>query len=176
MYHDVAAPINSLDWGHLTVGVIDLRTHLTILIASMLALSILFLSMAAPTIATPSSSAVLILEETVSGGSSSFEATVAQELGMTVDVVDDAQWETMSGADFAQYRAIILGDPGSASPSDYSAAAANAATWGQSVEGNTVVIGSDPVDHRFSGGDHIVRKGIAFAIADSQHTGLYASL
>src|SRR5262245_44486116 len=52
---------------------------------------------------------VLILARTVTGGFSSQEAVSAQQLGYLVDVVTDAQWAAKTAADFASYRAIILG-------------------------------------------------------------------
>jgi len=58
-----------------------------------------------------SSDRVLILAGTVTGGSSSIEATEAAAQGMAVDVVDVATWSSMTAVQFANYRAIILGDP-----------------------------------------------------------------
>lgn len=126
--------------------------------------------------AVPTRNAVLVLGSTVSGGSSSLEAQVARDLGLQVDVVDAAQWAAMTAADFGAYRAVVLGDSGFSSPSAYQPAADNALVWGPQVQGNVVLIGTDPVDHRLSGGEALVRQGIAFAVDDPARTGLYVSL
>ncbi len=120
--------------------------------------------------------AVLILADTVSGAEYSYEAFAARELGMEVDVVDGPTWRSMTEAQFDAYRAIILGDPGSAWPDLYQPAADNASTWGGIVDGNVVVIGTDPVDHQYAGSGALVEKGIAYAIDDAGRTGLYFSL
>src|SRR4051794_23003562 len=85
---------------------------------------------------------VLVLGSSVSGGASSIEATKAASLGFTVDVVDSATWSSMTAADFASYRAIILGDPNCGDVSAVAAAEANASVWGPTINGNVVVIGT----------------------------------
>jgi hypothetical protein len=57
------------------------------------------------------SSKVLILDTSVSGGATSVEGTEVTNLGLTPTVVNAATWAGMTTADFADYRAIILGDP-----------------------------------------------------------------
>jgi len=130
----------------------------------------------APAGAIPTRDTVLVLGDTVSGGSTSLEAIAAADAGLAVEVVDGAAWRAKTAADFASYRALVLGDPGSAAPSTYEAAADTAATWGPAVTGNVVVIGTDPVDHSSSGGEALVRKGIVYSADDARGTGLYASL
>jgi hypothetical protein len=78
---------------------------------------------------------VLILNTTVTGGLSSYEAIESTNLGLTPDVVDSTTWAGMSTADFATYRAIILGDPTCETDvSTYAGAAVtNALTWGPAV-------------------------------------------
>ncbi|MBF8290166.1 MAG: Branched-chain amino acid transporter, amino acid-binding protein, partial [Chloroflexi bacterium] len=117
---------------------------------------------------------VLILGSTVSGGASSTEATAAAGLGLTVEVVSDGTWSEMTAEEFASYRAIILGDATcGGSPSVFTA---NQATWGPEVDGNVVLIGTDPVYHEGSGGGTLTDKGIAFAVDQAGKTGLYATL
>src|SRR5688572_7338367 len=99
--------------------------------------------------------AVLILADTVSGGTNSLEAQVARAAGMEVDVITGTSWRQLTEAQFDDYRAIVLGDPGFAFPGTYQAAADTAGVWGPVVDGNVVVIGTDPVDHRFSGGGRL---------------------
>src|SRR6266699_1313861 len=78
-----------------------------------------------------SSDRVLILAGTVTGGSSSIEASEAAADGFAVDVVDAATWSAMTAAQFASYRAIILGDPTcSGITPDITAATANSKVWG----------------------------------------------
>src|SRR5262245_8352657 len=120
---------------------------------------------------------VLILAGTVSGGLSSIEATEALSLGLTVDVVDDATWAAMSAEQFASYRAIILGDPTcEALDADVLTAAGNASVWGPVINGNVVVIGSDPVFHASQGGELVTRRGVDFAAAQPGRTGAYITL
>ncbi|MEY3784216.1 MAG: hypothetical protein RLZZ230_538, partial [Candidatus Parcubacteria bacterium] len=69
----------------------------------------------APTVAfsapAPDGNSVLILGTTVSGGLSSLEATQVVAQGKTPVVVDAVTWGGMTTAEFASYRAIVLGDP-----------------------------------------------------------------
>ena len=72
------------------------------------------LGMAGPVGATPATdpgNTVLILGSTVIGGAGSLEATTAGAQGFTVEVATSGDWLAKSEADFASYRAIILGDP-----------------------------------------------------------------
>ena len=120
---------------------------------------------------------VLILASTVTGGNSSIEATQAASKGLAVDVVDAATWSSMTAAQFASYRAIILGDPTcSESTSDISPAVANAKTWGGVVNGNLVIVGTDPVFHASQGGETVTRRGVDFAVDQVGKTGLYVTL
>lgn len=123
---------------------------------------------------------VLILDSTVTGGENSLEADSAAGLGFDVDVVSDAQWSAMTTADFAAYRAIILGDPTCVShPGPLAAAEATVGTWSPAVTGNVIVLGTDPTYHSTygpggaQGGDEITAGGISFAAADPDHTGAY---
>ncbi|MET0629216.1 MAG: hypothetical protein ABW033_12250 [Acidimicrobiia bacterium] len=121
---------------------------------------------------------VLILGDTVSGGASSVEAQAAMAQGFSVDVVTSATWATMTGPQFASYRAIVFGDPTcSSSSSMWSAPLANASVWAPAVIGNMIVIGTDPVYHRGShpGANTLIAKGIAFAAGAPGKTGFYAN-
>jgi hypothetical protein len=114
-----------------------------VLIACVVALAI-----APATFGQTPAGKVLILSSTVSGGTASIEATKAASLSFSVDVVTPAQWSTLTAADFAGYRAIILGDPTcGVGESPIAAAIANARVWGPVVNGNVVVIGTDPAYH-----------------------------
>lgn len=120
---------------------------------------------------------VLILDSTVSGGASSLEATTAAGQGFTVEVVDDTGWGAKSTADFATYRALILGDPTCTFPdTPLAAAVANKDTWGQAVSGNVIIFGTDVTFHAGSGGAQVAQSGIAFATAQPGETGAYITL
>src|SRR6476659_9731718 len=88
---------------------------------------------------------VLILASTVVNGASSQEAVAATRLGMAVEVVTPAQWAAKTSADFATYRAIILGDPNCGSATAINAAVSTRNTWGPMVNGNVVIVGTAPV-------------------------------
>jgi hypothetical protein len=122
---------------------------------------------------------ILILGSTVTGGMSSIEATEAQAKGFGVDVVDDATWAAMTRDQFASYRAIILGDPTCAGLYSAQAAQANTAVWGPAVNGNVVILGTDPVYHNTygsPGGGVLTRDGIDYAVDQVGKTGAYISL
>lgn len=144
-------------------------------------LSLLALGLAVPLVGGPSAQAatdrVLILDTTVTGGASSIEAQQAASLGFAVDVVNAATWATMTSSQFAGYRAIILGDPTcSESRTDIAAAEANARTWGQALNGNVVIVGTDAVFHAGQGGETVTRRGVDFATDQAGKTGAYISL
>jgi hypothetical protein len=121
---------------------------------------------------------VLILDTTVAGGAMSFEAQQAASLGLTVDVVNAATWSSMSTAQFASYRAIVLGDRNCvADPSPVAPAEANRVVWSAAVTGNVIVVGTDPAFHRtLAGAMTLTRNGIGFAAGRADETGLYATL
>ncbi|ESZ89616.1 hypothetical protein SBOR_10000 [Sclerotinia borealis F-4128] len=107
------------------------------------------------------------------------EATSA--LGYTTKVVSEAQWKTMTTAEFAAFKAIVIADPDcSTSPSDVQFLTDTKNTWGPAVQGNIVVIGTDPTFH-FSaqpGAKVLIDNSITFAasaknLAGAQQTGLY---
>jgi|CXWL01.1.fsa_nt_gi hypothetical protein len=113
---------------------------------------------------------VLILNTTDIGS----EAAAAAADGLTVDVVSPTQWGTMTTADFAAYKAIVLGDPNCLTGTDSIAAAeANKAVWGAAITGNVILIGTDEVLH---GKNLVSEKGIAFAASKPGKTGAFISL
>jgi hypothetical protein len=134
-------------------------------------------------ISAPAGAAVanraLILAGTVTGGASSIEAQEAAADGLAVDVVDASTWSGMTAAQFASYRAIIIGDPtcyGPGTSPDINAAAANAKMWGPVINGNIVILGTDPVFHQNQGGRTVTQRGVDFALAQSGRTGAYITL
>ena len=100
-----------------------------------------------------SGNTVLILSTTVSSGMSSPEAVSATLAGFSVEVATPAQWAAKTVAQFASYRAIVMGDPTCGYPSTpLTAAVANNSVWGSVIDGNVILIGTDPVFHFLVGG------------------------
>jgi cysteine-rich repeat protein len=122
-----------------------------------------------------STNKVLILASTVTGGESSVEALAAKGLGYTVEVATAADWSAKTSADFATYRAIILGDPTCTSynTAPLAEAVKNRHVWGPVVDGNVIVMGTDPVWH---GKSTVTRNVVRFASAQTGKTGMYISL
>ncbi|WP_244282695.1 GDSL-type esterase/lipase family protein [Micromonospora chersina] len=118
---------------------------------------------------------VLILGSSVTGGTSSVEAQEVVALGLTPVVADDATWTAMSTADFATYRALVIGDPTCESTPPL-AAVSTTSVWGPAVSGNILINGTDPVFHASQGGAELTQRTIDYAVADSTKTGLYVSL
>jgi lysophospholipase L1-like esterase len=150
------------------------------------AVALLLVSLAvviAPTRASGAAGEVLILGSTVSGGTSSLEAQEITAQGFVPVVVDDATWSAMSTAQFASYRAIIIGDPTCGNYDDLShltAALSNPAIWGAAINGNVLIVGTDPVFHSggtlTSGPGQLVAHGIDFALAQPGKVGAYIDL
>lgn len=123
---------------------------------------------------------VLILGNTVTGGTASLEAQRVTADGYTPVIVDDATWESMTTAQFASYRAIVIGDPTCGSYNDTShltAALSNPQTWGAAINGNVIVIGTDPVFHSYLPGPvQLINHAMDFALAQAGKTGGYIDL
>jgi hypothetical protein len=93
-------------------------------------------------------------------------------------IVTQAQWGAMTAAQFASYDGIILGDPTcSTNVGLVAAAVATANVWGPVIDGNVIIIGSDPVYHWYlSGAQKLVNQGIDFSLAEAGKTGAYIDL
>ena len=122
----------------------------------------------------------LILDTTVTGGVSSREAQALVNEGLTPVLVTAAAWATMSQEDFASYDAIVFGDKTcSTDPiTCMGPATANYDVWGPVIDGNIIIIGSDPVYHAGSkpGAITLINQGIAFAVNELSKTGAYIDL
>lgn len=149
-----------------------------LLLSSTLIVTVLGTTTAKPVSATDSE--VLILDSTVTGGSSSLEAQEVITDGLTPVIIDGATWDSMTTAQFASYRAIILGDPDCVvGTTPVAAAEANASTWSAAINGNAVVIGTDPEYHSYegiAGATLLAQRGVDFAVAQSGKTGAYLDL
>ena len=132
----------------------------------------------APTTAAASAKKALILDTTVEGGASSREASSARTAGFDVTVVDAATWTAMTRDGFAAYDLLILGDPDCGSIGALAPAEANPDVWGAAVNGNVVVLLTDPDFHAafLSAPQRLMDNAIAHAGAQAARTGLYASL
>ena len=139
---------------------------------------------------------VLILGETATNGVASREALAAQTAipGCAVDVVWATNWAAIpasgntgpTGYGFDSYRAIILGDPmcytwGPGYLAAMNVLNATAATWSPVVQGNVIIFGVDNANHAYfgfnaSGADKTVTRGVAFALSNTNRTGLYYSV
>jgi hypothetical protein len=123
-----------------------------------------------------STNKVLILANTVTGGASSVEALAAKSLGYTVELATDAAWAAKTSADFATYRALILGDNTCSGVSLIAAAVANRNVWGPVVDGNVILVGTDPVFHKVRDGGALTNNSVKFAAAQEGKTGMYINL
>ncbi len=106
------------------------------------------------------------------------EATLAAAAGHSVTVADPVTWSAMTTADFAQYKAIVFGDPTCGESPDLTlmVAEVNKATWSAAVTGNMVVVGTDPITHQLQGqANRLTTNSMDFA-ASGAATGLYMSL
>jgi hypothetical protein len=132
---------------------------------------------------------VLILGPTVTGGAASREAQEATAQGFAVDVVSPATWSSMTAAQFASYRAIVLGDPTCGGPGTagyLDAPLADESVWGPVVNGpgggNAIIIGTDPVFHATygnnqAGASHLIKSGMDFVLnTPAGKTGIYVDL
>jgi cysteine-rich repeat protein len=140
---------------------------------TVLASALIFLPGQALSQPAPDANSVLILSSVDADG---FYAARATALGLTVVNATDVQWAARSTADFATFKAIIIGDPdcGSTPPA---AAVANAATWGAAIDGPILAIGTDEYFHQSQGGLTLANSGIAFVTSGTAgQTGAYISL
>jgi uncharacterized repeat protein (TIGR01451 family) len=95
------------------------------------------------------------------------------DAGFEPVVASAAEWGSMTTADFDNYRALLIGDPGCSSVSTVAAAVANKAVWGAAVNGNVIIDGTDPVLHSKS---FFTQGAVRFATARGGRTGAYVSL
>ena len=112
---------------------------------------------------------VLIFEPTNSAGL----RAAADRAGYAYDIKNATEWAAMTTAQFASYRAILIGDPSCGSLPTISAPIANRSVWAAAIDGNVIIDGTDPVFH---GKNDFTNGAVAFATAASDRTGAYISL
>lgn len=130
------------------------------------------------------SNTVLMLRATVTGDCASLEAVQAQSLNLNVEIDDDAAWGAKIQAEFATYRAIVLGDPdcvGGTVP--ITAAQNNSTTWGPAITGPVALVGTDPEFHFINDAEpqktttaQLTQNAIALATSVPGKSGAYISL
>lgn len=140
---------------------------------TLLALALLLVSAQSLSQPAPNANSVLILSSVDPGG---FYAARATALGLTVVNATDAEWAARTTADFATFKALIIGDP-NCGGSPPAAAVTNAAVWGAAIDGPILVIGTDEYFHRTQGGQTLATSGISFVTSGTAgQTGAYISL
>jgi hypothetical protein len=84
----------------------------------------------------------------------SLEATQAMALGLNVEIDDAAAWGAKTQAQFATYKAIVLGDADcptetaeTTGDESVAAAVANSSIWSPAITGPVAIVGTDPVFH-----------------------------
>ncbi len=143
---------------------------------SVLTVSILMLSVSSAQGATGK---ILVYGPT-NLGSPDTEATLAAAAGYDVTVADSSTWLSMTSFEFAQYNAIVFGDPSCTytDTSPWATARLNQFEWSSAVTGPIVVIGTDPMYHQSEFGrqaNELTLNAMNFA-AGGTGTGLYVSL
>src|SRR6218665_674706 len=121
-----------------------------------------------------STNTVLILAGTVTGGTNSVEARLARGLGHPAEFGTEHQRTAKTSAAFAGYPGPTPGDR-TCSPARglLSAAEKSSGKWGAVVDGNVVIVGTDPVYHEE---DQVTLNSIQFAAAQAGKTGMYINL
>lgn len=162
-------------------GVLVPRRSRALVVLVVLALAASWLLVAAPR-AHALNGKILIIDTTLDSGANFNEVDIAASLGLGADVVSQTGWASMTTAEFAQYRAIVFGDPNCVSDDDVrlSEPLLNLATWTPAVTGNVIVHTFDSVDHAnestpTDGAIELTTKGLAFATAQADKTGMYLS-
>lgn len=121
----------------------------------------------------------LIFGPSVAGGNSSYEAQYLTSQGWAVTVASASQWDAMTAAQFASYQLLVLGDPECYPSSVISDAVSNESTWAPTVNGNVLVLGTDPSFHfsvGVAGAGALINGGLAFAGSQAGATNLYLDL
>lgn len=141
-------------------------------LAATLAAALMFLGSTVWAQPAPDANSVLIYSNS---GTASY-SSAATTKGFTVVTATDAQWTARSTADFATFRALIIGDPvcgGTLPPGPTS----NAATWLAAVNGPKLLVGTDEVFHLGSGGGTFLASGVGYVTSGGAgETGAYVSL
>ena len=72
----------------------------------------------------------------------------AQSLGFTTKIVNAATWNSMTTADFAAFKALIIDDNyGDSNQADLQFLIDTKNAWGPAITGNIILNGADPSNH-----------------------------
>ncbi len=107
-----------------------------------------------------------------------WDHTTLSNLCPPAKVVTEDEWRAMSTSDFSKFKAIILADPDCVTDTDSITFLSDTkATWSPAIQGNVIVIGTDPTFHSDAqpGAVTLIDNSIRFAAAGSG-TGLYFAL
>ncbi len=143
----------------------------------LLALSSLFALTPSAVAGAATPLTALIYGPSLSNGASSMEVAQLEALGYDVTIATDAQWAAMSTAQFSSYGLLVIADPycddvfGGALDS-------TASNWTSAVNGNVVILGTDPAYHGqyLTGPVTLANHALAFAGSVPGETGLYLDL
>ncbi|KAH8172538.1 hypothetical protein LIA77_06793 [Sarocladium implicatum] len=121
---------------------------------------------------------ILIIEPVQNGpATDSFEYLQAIDLGLSVDIKSLDEFQTLTTAEFSEYKALVINPYGRGGGGDgpfVDFLVNSKARWGPAVTGNVVIPGADPGNHAAytPGALSVIRSGISFASAGSS-TGFY---
>jgi len=100
---------------------------------------------------------------------------VISSLGKSAGVVNAAQFNAMSIADFRKYRAVVFADPQCVTGGPSNLPTTNLNNLFLAADGNAVIIGTDELFHWGQGGQQMARSVLDYVSADGDKTGLYIS-
>lgn len=143
--------------------------------------------------APPGNNTVLMLATTLTASAespgdlcTSLEAVqaMASPLNLNVEIDEATAWGAKSTAQFATYRAIVLGDPDCvAGTGPITEAESTKPIWGPAITGPVAVVGTDPVFHFLNGtasipavAAQLTQNAIAFAVSTPGSPGAYICL
>ena len=124
------------------------------------------------------SKSALLFGPSVPDGMGSYEAQDLISQGWTVSVASLDQWNAMTTAQFASYQLLVVGDPYCSTTAIVDVASSEA-NWWPAVNGNVLVIGTDPVYHfsrGYAGAGVLINNGLAFTGSLAGATNLYLDL
>lgn len=101
----------------------------------------------------------------------------ADDSATSAHVASPEEWASYTTADFEKYKAIVIPDPTCGAVSTIDFFDLTKATWGPAVQGNIILIGTDPTFHSSSqpGALTLIDDAVRFS-ASGNGTGLYFAL
>lgn len=101
----------------------------------------------------------------------------ADDSATSAHVATPEEWASYTTADFEKYKAIVIPDPMCGTVDTIDFFDSTKATWGPAVQGNIILIGTDPTFHSSSqpGALTLINNALGFS-ASGNGTGLYFAL